>query len=98
MTLGGSRRFVAMNGGMCSTPAGAGSLHPGAFCFEYPHEVKGGGNWWTSEFAKVVQVKTDVLTGIVQVRSAPPTTGFLRATLVTRIHRAGGLHGLPLRR
>lgn len=58
--------FVAMGTGMCNSAEEEGTLHPAAHCVQYPRNIEGGGDWLNPNFAEVVQIKTDVLLGIVQ--------------------------------
>ena len=58
--------FVALSSGMCASDFGLGSLDPSAKCYVYPTEFGSGGNYGSTQFAKVVQVKSDILYSIVQ--------------------------------
>lgn len=58
--------FVALSAGMCGNSLRYGGLEPMAKCYTYPVDFGSGGNYGSVDFARLVQVKSEILFSIVR--------------------------------
>ena len=58
--------FVALSSGMCNDESSVGALDATARCFQYPVQFSSGGSYGSEEFAKVVQIKSEILLSIIR--------------------------------
>jgi len=58
--------FVALSAGMCGNDLSHGGLEPTVKCYTYPVDFGSGGSYGSADFARVVQVKSEILSSIVR--------------------------------